>query len=222
MLIDHWPLRGLRLTTDRLVLRFPDEQELSALAELAAGGVHKAGERPFLTPWTDLPPAERARYVLQGYWSCLGSWTPDDWVLDLGAFEGDQPIGFVTLRAREFATLREVKTSSWLGLAHHGQGLGTEARTALLHLAFEGLGAEAALSEVFQDNLGSQGVSRKLGYLPDGISRDVLHGEVVISDRLRLTRERWQQVDRGKVEISGLDYCREFFLAADGAGGAAR
>ena len=213
MLIDHWPLRHLRLTTERLVLRLPDEEELAALADVAASGVHKPGERPFLTPWTDRPPAERARQVIQGHWGSLAEWTPQDWVLNLGVFRDATPIGMVTLRARDFAILREVKTASWLGLPHHGQGLGTEARRALLHLAFEGLDAEAALTEVFQDNLGSQGVSRKLGYLPDGISRDVLHGRPVISDRLRLTREHWQEGGHPSVEVAGLDECRSWFIA---------
>lgn len=208
MLTEHWPLRHLRLTTERLVLRLPAEDELAALASLAAAGVHEPSERPFLTPWTDLEPAARAQYVMQQHWSRLGSWSLDDWALELGVFHDDRPLGLVTLRAREFAVLREVTTSSWLGLAHHGQGYGTEARTALLHLAFAGLGAEAALSEVFQDNAGSQAVSRKLGYRPDGISRDVLHGEVAVSDRLRLNRADWQP---HPVQVDGLEQCRSFF-----------
>ncbi|MEV8371185.1 GNAT family protein [Kribbella sp. NPDC056861] len=208
MLTDRWPLRNLRLTTERLVLRQPAEDELAELADLAAAGVHKPGERPFLTPWTDLEPAERAQYVLQQHWNRLGAWSPDNWALELAVFRDDLPIGLVTLKAREFAVLREVRTESWLGLAHHGKGYGTEARTALLHLAFAQLGAEAALSEVFQDNHGSQAVSRKLGYQPDGISRDVLHGEVVISDRLRLTLADWRP---RAVRVEGLEQCRESF-----------
>jgi RimJ/RimL family protein N-acetyltransferase len=211
MLIDHWPLRRLRLTTERLVLRQPGEEELAGLAEVAAGGVHKPGERPFLTPWTEVPPAERALSVMQGHWSSLASWSPQDWELQLGVFRETTPIGLVALRAQDFAVLREVKTWSWLGLPYHRQGLGTEARRALLHLAFEGLGAEAALTEVFQDNAGSQGVSRKLGYKPDGISRDVRDGEVVVSDRLRLTREDWQP--SAPVEVTGLEACRSWFVA---------
>jgi RimJ/RimL family protein N-acetyltransferase len=208
VLTDRWPLRRLRLTTERLVLRLPTEDELADLADLAAAGVHEPGERPFLTPWTDLPPDERARHVIQGHWSSLGSWTPDDWSLGLAVFRDDLPLGFVTLAARDFAVLREVRTGSWLGLAHHRKGYGTEARTALLQLAFAGLGAEAAVSEVFQDNASSQGVSRKLGYQPDGISRDVLHGEAVVSDRLRLNRADWQT---HPVRIDGLADCRAFF-----------
>ncbi|WP_328520641.1 GNAT family N-acetyltransferase [Kribbella sp. NBC_00359] len=210
MLIDHWPLRGLRLVTERLVLRQPDEGELAALADVAAAGVHQPGEQPFLTPWTDRPPSERARSVLQGYWEDLSSWTPQNWALQLGVFRDGVPLGIVALRATDFAILREVKTWSWLGLEHHGQGFGTEARRALLHLAFAGLDAEAALTEVFQDNAGSQGVSRKLGYRPDGISRDVLHGKPVVSDRLRLTREDWQETP---VEVVGLEDCRSWFIA---------
>ncbi len=210
MLIDHWPLRGLRLVTERLVLRQPDEGELAALADVAAAGVHQPGEQPFLTPWTDRPHSERARSVLQGYWEDLSSWTPQNWALQLGVFRDGVPLGIVALRATDFAILREVKTWSWLGLEHHGQGFGTEARRALLHLAFAGLDAEAALTEVFQDNAGSQGVSRKLGYRPDGISRDVLHGKPVVSDRLRLTREDWQETP---VEVVGLEDCRSWFIA---------
>jgi RimJ/RimL family protein N-acetyltransferase len=210
VLIDHWPLRRLQLTTERLVLRQPDEEELAALADVAAAGVHQPGERPFLTPWTDVPPAERARHVLQGYWDALASWTPQSWALQLGVFRDGVPLGIVALRGTDFSILREVKTWSWLGLEHHGQGFGTEARQALLHLAFAGLDAEAALTEVFQDNAGSQGVSRKLGYRPDGISRDVLHGKAVVSDRLRLTRENWQSAP---VEVTGLEECRSWFIA---------
>jgi RimJ/RimL family protein N-acetyltransferase len=41
---------------------------------------------------------------------------------------------------RDFAVLREVHTGSWLGQRYQGQGLGTEMRSAVLHLGFAGLG----------------------------------------------------------------------------------
>jgi RimJ/RimL family protein N-acetyltransferase len=212
VLTTVWPLRQLRLTTERLVLRPPTEDELAALAALAAEGVHEPREHPFLTAWTDLPPAERARHVMQQHWRHLGTWTQDDWELELGVFRDGEPLGLVGLMGSEFAVLREVKTWSWLGLRHQRQGYGTEARAALLHLAFDGLEAEAARTEVFQDNAGSQGVSRKLGYQPDGISRDVLHGKAVVSDRLRLTRAEWLRAEQPKAEIVGLAECRDWFV----------
>lgn len=178
---------------------------------MAAGGIHPPGERPFLTPWTHLPPQERALYVTQQHWLTRGGWRPEAWSLELGVFRGSQPIGMVSLRGRDFSILHEVKTGSWLGLDFHGQGFGTEARAALLHLAFAELGAVAALSEAFQGNAASQAVSRKLGYRPDGISRDVLDGQPVISDRLRLTREDWERHRRTPVTVTGLEACRRFF-----------
>jgi RimJ/RimL family protein N-acetyltransferase len=121
-------------------------------------------------------------------------------------------LGVVTLRARDFLVVREVTTSSWLGLDYQGQGYGTEARVGLLTLAFDHLGARAARTEVFQDNHASQGVSRKLGYESDGISVDAGGSEPVVSDRLRLTCDKWtRQSPRPGVAVKGLSACREMF-----------
>jgi RimJ/RimL family protein N-acetyltransferase len=211
VLIDYWPLLNLRLDTARVVLRFPNEDELATLAGMAASGVHRPGERPYLMPWTEGTPQERAVHVLQQHWARRGEWTPDAWAFELGVFVEEQPVGMVALRAHDFRVRREVKTESWLGLAHHRRGYGTEARSALLHLAFEELHAESALTEVFQDNAGSQGVSRRLGYRYDGISRDARDGEVLISDRLRLDRADWLSAHRIEVAAAGVEPCLPFF-----------
>ena len=211
MLADLWPQYGLIISTPRLDLRLPREQELAALAGLAAKGVHRPDERPFLTPWTEGSPADRAHAVLQEHWRELGQWSPAAWALGLGVFRRGEPLGMVTLRAREFRVVREVTTTSWLGIDHHGQGYGTEARTGLLALAFDHLGAHAARTEVFQDNDASQGVSRKLGYERDGISVDARGEEAVVSDRLRLTRDRWAQEERMAVKVGGIAACRPMF-----------
>lgn len=181
------------------------------LARLAGEGVHRDGERPFLTPWTEGSAEERARRVLQGHWGDLASWSVESWSLGLGVFLGGAVIGSVGLRARDFPVVREVKTSSWLGVEHHGRGYGTEARAGVLALAFEHLGASAALSEVFRDNHASQAVSRKLGYERDGISVDARDGEALLSDRLRLTREKWVALARPPVVVDGLGGCLAMF-----------
>ncbi|MFC4150369.1 GNAT family protein [Micromonospora mangrovi] len=211
MLADLWPPYGLTIVTPRLELRLPREEELARLAEVAANGVHRADERPFLTPWTDGGPEDRARSVLQGHWSRLAGWSAAEWSLGLAVLHQGEPLGMVTLRARDFAVLREVSTSSWLGVDHHGRGHGTEARIGLLTLAFDHLGARAARTEVFQDNHASQRVSRKLGYEPDGISVDARDGEAVVSDRLRLTRQNWERQERPPVRVQGLRACRPMF-----------
>jgi RimJ/RimL family protein N-acetyltransferase len=213
VLADLWPTFALRIHTPRLTLRLPEEHELADLAQVVAEGVHKPDERPFLTPWTECPPEERARNLLQGYWDDLASWSPDSWTLGLAVFVSDgTPIGMVSLRARDFRVTRGVTTTSWLGLPHHHQGFGTEARAGLLTLAFDHLGATDATTEVFTDNDASQGVSRRLGYQHDGISKDARGDEVLVSDRLRLTAERWAEIDHPPVTVEGVEQARSMFL----------
>ncbi|MFD0904794.1 hypothetical protein [Actinomadura sediminis] len=71
MTLTHWPLYGLVLRTPRLELRLPDLRESDATGDLAAEGVHDPATMPFLTPWTDAPPAERARAHVQFHWRQL-------------------------------------------------------------------------------------------------------------------------------------------------------
>lgn len=213
MIADLWPTYGLRIFTPRLCLRLPDLEEIAALAELAGQGVHEPDERPFLTPWAEGGSAQRAEVVLRDHWARLASWRIDNWRLGLGVFlRDDQPLGMVNLRARDYPVLREVSTSSWLGREHQGHGIGTEARTAVLSLAFDHLGATDATTEVFPDNHASQGVSRKLGYQPDGISRDARGSEPLVSDRLRLTSTRWNADGRVPITVEGLDKALPMFF----------
>ncbi|MFB8271184.1 GNAT family N-acetyltransferase [Streptomyces sp. NPDC055955] len=211
MLMDHWPLMGLRVKTPRLELRLPCEEELSDLADVAAGGVHEPDRMPFIVPWTDLPPAERARSVVQHHWLRRGNWTPDNWSLNLCVFKDGRVVGLQTLAARDFAVLRQVSTASWLGLQHQGQGIGTEMRAAVLHLAFTGLGAVDAVSGAFEDNPSSLCVSEKLGYELDGIEQWNVRERRVTMRRLRLPRARWEMDQRISVTISGLTPCLQLF-----------
>ncbi|MFC9328778.1 GNAT family N-acetyltransferase [Kitasatospora sp. NPDC057015] len=215
MLIDHWPLLGLRLTTRRLELRLPGDEELAELADLAAEGVHAPDRMPFLVPWTDLPPAERARSVVQHHWLRQGNWAPDDWALNLAVFENGRVVGLQSVAARDFAVLRQVSTGSWLGARFHGQGIGTEMRAAVLHLAFVGLNALEATSGAFEDNASSFAVSQKHGYELDGIDRHVVRGRPTTTRRLRLTRARWESHERVPVSVGGLSPCLPMFGVPD-------
>ena len=211
MRTEHWPLFGLRLITPRLELRVPDLTELTQLADVAAAGVHDPASQPFAVPWTDGTPAEVARGTLQFHWRMLGQWAPDNWSLHFVTVCDGQVIGTQSIDARQFATLREVGTGSWLGRAHHGKGFGTEMRAAVLELAFTGLGAQWATSEAFADNAASYGVSRKLGYTDDGVARHVVRGEAVVGRRLRLDRVGWAAARTVDVRIEGLAPCLPMF-----------
>ncbi|SFB43401.1 Protein N-acetyltransferase, RimJ/RimL family [Amycolatopsis marina] len=207
MLADHFPLFGLRLTTPRLELRLPSPEELGALADLAARGVHDADAMPFIVPWTDQPPAKVALSVVQHHWQQLGNWTPQDWSLDLAVFDSGVVVGQQSISAHNLAITREVRTGSWVGQPHQGRGIGTEMRAAVLHLAFAGLHAEEAISAAFDDNIASSAVSRKLGYQPDGVHRRAVSGRLTIEHRLRLTRASWEQQRTVPVRIEGLALC---------------
>ncbi|MER0244155.1 GNAT family N-acetyltransferase [Streptomyces sp. HSW2009] len=211
MLTTHWPLVGLRITTPRLELRLPDDADLAALADLAADGVHAPDRMPFTVEWTDVPAAERARSVVQHHWRSRGEWSPADWSLGLTVFEAGRPLGMQELSARDFGVLRTVSTGSWLGLRHHGRGVGTEMRAAVLHFAFTALGAREAVSAAFTDNADSQRVSHKLGYQPDGVQRVVSRGRPATLQRLRLSHTDWRPPRDLPITISGLEPCLPLF-----------
>jgi RimJ/RimL family protein N-acetyltransferase len=211
MLTDYWPLFGIRLRTPRLELRVPGPDDLAELAGTAAAGVHDPAQMPFVTPWTDGTPEERARGTLQWLWAGWGRWSPEDWSLQFVTLFDGRVVGTQALSARNFAVLREAGTGSWLGLAHHGRGIGTEMRAAVLALAFAGLGAESATSEAFADNAASYRVSRKLGYQDDGVSRHAVRGAAVVGRRLRLDRAGWAAARTIDVRIEGLEPCLPMF-----------
>ena len=212
-----WPLFGLVLRTRRLELRLPRLEQLAALADLADGGVHDPAAMPFLTSWTDLPPGERGRSVLQWQWKTWAGLTPQKWALGLVVLAGGEVVGTQEISGDDFTITREVATGSWLGLGHHRRGIGTEMRAAVLELAFTGLGAEAATSSAFVDNPASLGVSRRLGYVPDGIERHAVRDRLQLDQRLRLDRGDWERCRTVPVTIEGLEPCRELLGASRGA-----
>ncbi|MFD7865672.1 GNAT family N-acetyltransferase [Streptomyces sp. NPDC059783] len=206
-----WPLYGLRIRTPRLELRLPDDALLSDLASVAADGVHAPEVMPFTVPWTDGSPGARRRAVFQHVLGTIAGWQEADWTLSLAVLHEGRVVGRQDVMARGFGTVREVCTGSWLGLAHQGRGIGTEMRAAALHLAFAGLGADSAVSAAMTDNPRSLGVSRRLGYVPDGLETASLRGGRVTLQRLRLDRARWEEAREVEVSVEGLDECRELF-----------
>ncbi|HEY8479367.1 MAG TPA: GNAT family N-acetyltransferase [Spirillospora sp.] len=211
MKVTHWPLYQLRLRTPRVELRLPTLTELDALAQLSTEGIHDPDEMPFAVPWTDLPPDERARGLMQFHWGEMANWTPQDWSLQLAVFLDGQVVGVQAVLAKDFAIVREVSTGSWLGRRYQGQGIGTEVRAAVLELAFAGLGAETAVSAAVIDNHASERISRKLGYRPNGIDRARVRDSVSRQQRFLLDRDSWKRHRRLPVEIHGLEPCLPLF-----------
>ncbi len=208
-----WPLYDLRLDTDQLELRLPNEDEIAELCATAAAGIHPPGEMPFGVAWSTKPSPRFEREFIQWHWQQRASWSAEAWSLELAVFHDGRPIGSQSLMARQFAIFHAVRTGSWLGRAWQGRGLGKEMRGAVLALAFDGLAAELATTEAFLDNPASAGVSRALGYQPDGLGSIAPEGVARPTERFRLSREGWLARPRPAVTIEGLDACREMFGA---------
>ena len=221
---SYWPTRaalsavmptfGLRVRWGDLELRLPDDAELLALAGLAADGVHNPEAAPFSWPWTRGTGEEVMRNVLAHQWKNRSRTAPDDWALSLAVIRDSEIVGEQQVSAKDFQVTRSGLTGSWLGLRHHGQGIGTRMRLMALHLAFEGLDAAEMLSEAYDDNPASNAVSRRVGYTANGSRVVAREGHSVIENSYRMTRELWDARPddlRAEITLEGVPPVRQLF-----------
>ncbi len=82
-------------------------------------------------------------------------------------------------------------------------------RIAVLGLAFDHLGAVAAISSAVTTNLASLGVSRRVGYADNGVGLVRETGGVAPLQHLRLTAANWRYGP--EVTVTGLGPCRPWF-----------
>lgn len=205
--MDVAPLFALRLRTPRLELRLPTRPELEELRELARAGVHPPEEMPFAVAWTDETYSED--WVVAFHEQQREAWRPDAWDLELGVWADGELAGVQALYAKDFAASLAVGTGSWLGRRFQRCGIGTEMRTAVLELAFRGLGAQVARSGAIDGNAASLRVSEKLGYRVAGRGTVSPRGVEVGHTDVELRREDWRPPIA--VEITGLGTCLPLF-----------
>lgn len=210
-LAAHLPMFGLEVRTPRLVLRYPDDEDALALAELGARGVHDPSRRPFQIPWTSIAPPHQQRNTLAFLWDQRSTAQRDDWHLPLVTVVDGEIVGTQGLLATSWTVLRQVQTGSWLGQAHQGKGIGREMRVAALHLAFAGFGAVRATTGAWEDNPSSLAVTERLGYRPNGELREVRAGEAVVMRRFVMDRADWEPRRRDDIELVGADAVAELF-----------
>ncbi|WP_219463982.1 GNAT family N-acetyltransferase [Nonomuraea rhizosphaerae] len=205
----NWPLFELSVTTPRLELRMPSLADLDELGDRAAEGVHDPGFMPFLFPWSDAEPLERARATIRYQFRNWAEFAKERWSLELVVVSEGKIVGVQGVSATDFLVTREVGTGSWLGKRFQGRGIGREMRAAVLHLAFEGLDAHEATTEAFEDNHASLAVTRRLGYQPDGIALHNRQGTMAVTKRFRLQRADWKPMDG--IKIHNLEPCLPLF-----------
>lgn len=208
-LAELLPSLGLRVTAGPLELRGITDDVLPALADLAAAGIHDVGAMPFYVPWSTLPPGELERSFAQYHWSQRAAFKPDRWTLDLAVLWDGELVGVQGVSTEDFLVTRTGETGSWLGRRYQGRGIGTAMRQAICALAFDHLGFEELTSGAFLDNPASLGVSRKVGYRPDGVRRIRRgHGELAFNQVLVLA-PGWLVRGEHPIEVEGAEALRQ-------------
>jgi RimJ/RimL family protein N-acetyltransferase len=200
----------LRIRTPHLELRLPTDDDLLQLVGVARAGIVDSDQTVFLVPWHELPSPAFERQFLLRWWGVRSSWSPANWSLGLAVIENGRPIGVQELLASDFGIRRTIASGSWLGREFQGQGFGTEARAAILALAFDGLGADAAESGYLEGNAVSARVSEKLGYREIGDVVLAIEGKRCREIKVRCTRGTWAR-DLVPVTIEGLEPCLKLF-----------
>jgi RimJ/RimL family protein N-acetyltransferase len=207
--MKSYPLLDLRVSTPTLELRAATDELLDELAETVRAGKTHADPAPYDDPMSFYEPDPDLRVAgwLRAIWRRRGTVEPGMWRLYFVVMVDGRPVGEQTLTGVDFAALGTVTTFSWLSTDLRRRGLGHEMRAAVLHLAFAGLGAKEASSDAFVDNVGSNAVSRALGYEPNGFDWATRQGEPALLNRWRLTRGAWEGRRRDDIGLHGLEAC---------------
>jgi RimJ/RimL family protein N-acetyltransferase len=208
--VSWYPPLDVHVVTPRVELRAATDDLLGLLAPLVASGRAMADPPPWDDPCSfyESDPDVRVRSWLQAIWRGRGTVRPDSWRLYFVVFVDGEPIGQQDVTGDEFDMFGTVETTSWVTSDARGSGIGTEMRSAVLHLAFEGLGAAEARSEAAVDNAASNRISERLGYTRNGTSWATHQGKPVLGQRWLLDRKTWEARRRDDITLSGVEACR--------------
>jgi len=205
-----WPLLGIQIRCSEITLRPLREGDLHNLAAIQPDD-YEHDPRAEAFPGLDASQ-HRTRLVYQDYWRSMGTWSPSSWSLGFVVEYEGSTVGIQSLEAEDFLALRTVDSGSWLVRSVRGRGIGVAMRMAVLSMAFDHLGAQAAITSARRDNAASLAVSKRLGYLDNGVSLNASGSGLVELAHMRLTREDWQASGRStRVDVAGLAACLPWF-----------
>ncbi len=185
---ELWPPFALTITCGPVSLSPVRDSDFPELDALVRNGIHSPAEMPFFFPWTSGSPSEVRQRLLQYHWAQRAAFSPASWTLETTVRYDGEVVGCQSISTKDYLITRTGETGSWLGMQHHGRGIGTMMRQTLCAFMFDHLAAEEVTSAAFLDNPASLAVSRKVGYRENGITRlNRRDGEVALSQSLVLT-----------------------------------
>ncbi|CCH78968.1 GCN5-related N-acetyltransferase [Nostocoides japonicum T1-X7] len=209
-LVRAFPPFALTVTAGSLTMRYPRDEDIAELAEVAVAGIHPRDRMPFYFPWTEPEGDDLRREMARYYWRHRADDSPKKWALLLAVRVDGEMVGMQSWETESYLVTRTGETGSWLGERFQGRGIGTRMRRAICALAFDHLDAVEVTSGAFLDNPQSLAVSRKVGYVPDGIQRlERRPGELAFNQRLVLRPEAFVRGDV-EIEVEGIEPFRRF------------
>jgi RimJ/RimL family protein N-acetyltransferase len=147
------PLLDVAVRTPELSLACATDDLLERLVPIIREGVVSAGQRPFDDQMSLDEDSPQREWTWRGrIWAGRGRVDPQFWRFYFVVTVDDTPAGMQDLIGTDFAAFGTVSTFSCLQPSSRRRGLGTEMRSAILHLALGGLDAREASSEAFTDN----------------------------------------------------------------------
>lgn len=209
MTVPYPPL-DVRVVTPVLELRGATDDELAMLAPLVRAGEADAIPLPYDDPISlyEADPDKRVAQWLRAVWRGRGSLDPGSWRLAFSVVVDGERVGMQDLIGVRYDSFGTVVTFSWVARSCRRRGIGREMRSAVLHLAFDGLDATEAGSAAFADNVGSNRISETLGYVRNGTAWDTRQGEPAVIQQWRLGREAWLARRRTDITVRGAAECR--------------
>jgi RimJ/RimL family protein N-acetyltransferase len=99
-----------------------------------------------------------------------------------------EPAGVQELFGDKYLVNRTTETGSWLTRRFQGRDIGTATRQVIAAFAFDYLDAQYVTSAAFSDNVASVSVSRKVGYIENGVDIWAREGKPVPHQRFPLSR----------------------------------
>jgi ribosomal-protein-alanine N-acetyltransferase len=191
---DRAATNTYRLETERLVLAVPSEADAPSLFQLVGGEDRKEVTAGLIWDGPDeigdtigfIRQAQTERFGDSGF-----HWAIHDKSGELSGTAGSA-IGMISARPSEQPGRGDV--GYWLGKPYWGQGLMTEALTAVLDLSFEDLDHVKMEAEIFTDNARSMKLVESLGMQREGTIRSsrLKGGHWVDCHIYGMLREEWR------------------------------